>query len=73
MKKQVTEEVEDKHKPTDPSLCTTREIKDQRLATCKQCEHHMNGLNLLDLCTKCGCVLQWKTWLNRAECPVGKW
>jgi hypothetical protein len=70
---EVMEDTVDIHKPKDSNIRTTQEIQKQRLATCKECEHRINGLNLLDLCTKCGCVMQWKTWINGAQCPVGKW
>lgn len=45
-----------------------KSVRDERLNICKSCEHYLGGI-----CTKCKCVMKWKTTLSRAECPISKW
>jgi hypothetical protein len=41
-----------------------------RLDICNSCEHF---ISLTTQCKKCGCIMQAKTRLPNAVCPVGKW
>ncbi len=42
----------------------------ERIETCIACPHStMNN----KLCGKCGCVIEYKTKFEDAECPIGKW
>ena len=45
-----------------------KRLQERREAICKACEFYQHGI-----CTKCGCFLKAKTWLNAEVCPVGKW
>lgn len=45
-----------------------KDIRDERMATCKGCDRFKLGI-----CTECHCVMSWKTTLAHAECPIGKW
>lgn len=45
-------------------------IQKQRLDICMQCEHLIKGIKQ---CKKCGCLMELKTKLPHAECPIGKW
>jgi hypothetical protein len=49
---------------------TSREIRDERLDICNGCERL---IPLTKTCKECGCFMSMKTWLNYAECPIGKW
>lgn len=46
------------------------EIATERLNTCKGCEHYVE---LTHQCTECGCIMNAKTKLPNASCPIGKW
>lgn len=46
------------------------EIKQQRHDICKQCPFYRKKL---DQCKKCGCIMDQKTKLADAFCPVHKW
>jgi tetratricopeptide (TPR) repeat protein len=46
----------------------TASTREQRLQTCRACEHH-TGLR----CRLCGCFTQAKTWLPHERCPLAKW
>lgn len=54
-------------------ILASRELKEERLNICKTCEHYNVAANFAKLCSECGCILQWKTWLKNVECPKGKW
>jgi hypothetical protein len=43
---------------------------DKRMQTCLGCEHL---IKLTHQCKKCGCLMNLKTKLNDATCPIGKW
>lgn len=49
---------------------TSKEIADQRMAICDQCEAKDHKLNV---CTVCGCLLPAKVKLKKASCPMEKW
>lgn len=42
----------------------------ERVIICKSCDHL---LQKLEICKKCGCYMPWKTQLDFAKCPIGKW
>jgi len=46
------------------------DVKQQRHAICKQCPFYRKGI---DQCKKCGCIMDQKTKLADAFCPVHKW
>lgn len=48
-------------------LCSS-DVREARLKTCKQCEYLSNKI-----CTKCGCLMVVKSWINNAKCPEAKW
>ena len=43
---------------------------ESRAIICKSCEHLVQRL---EVCKKCGCYMPWKTQLDWAKCPIGKW
>lgn len=49
---------------------TTREQRDGRLSTCKDCDSLFKPTRT---CRECGCFMALKTWLKDATCPLGKW
>lgn len=46
------------------------EVRENRLSICKQCPEFINATTQ---CKKCGCIMNLKTKLPNAECPIGKW
>lgn len=46
----------------------TQEERNNRIKICNICEY-----NRLKVCTQCGCMIDAKTKLKKAECPIGKW
>lgn len=46
------------------------ELKEERLAICRQCPYFYAKLQK---CRKCGCIMPLKTRLKNASCPVHKW
>lgn len=46
------------------------EIAKKRLDICKACPEL---IELTTQCKKCGCLMNQKTKLPNAECPLGKW
>lgn len=46
------------------------EIADERMAICKECPEY---ISLTHQCKECGCIMNSKTKLPNAECPLGKW
>ena len=44
------------------------EVHHERMRVCKECVHCNKGI-----CSKCGCILNFKTRLKGTECPIGKW
>ena len=46
------------------------EVAAERLAICKECPEL---IQLTTQCKKCGCLMNAKTKLPNAECPLGKW
>jgi hypothetical protein len=45
-------------------------IHDERMAICLQCPEL---IKMTKQCKKCGCLMEAKTKLPNAECPLGKW
>jgi hypothetical protein len=48
----------------------TATTAEERLEICKGCEFFIKTTGQ---CKKCGCLMQAKTKLPNAECPIGKW
>lgn len=48
----------------------TDELSESRYSICKQCPEL---IKLTKQCKKCGCFMEFKTKLNGAVCPIGKW
>jgi hypothetical protein len=45
-------------------------IKEKRMAICKACPEY---IRFTHQCKKCGCLMDAKTKLADATCPLGKW
>jgi len=45
-------------------------VSEERLKVCRTCDQ-FNKEN--SKCAKCGCFMDYKTLLQNAECPIGKW
>ena len=45
-------------------------VYNERMEICKACP---NYISLTHQCTKCGCIMDAKTKLPNAVCPIGKW
>lgn len=45
-------------------------ISEKRLSICKECPKF---ISLTTQCLECGCIMQAKTKLPNAECPLHKW
>jgi hypothetical protein len=46
------------------------DIAEERLNICKACPEYISATHQ---CKKCGCIMNLKTKLPNAECPLGKW
>lgn len=46
----------------------TRELRFERMQECRSCDQFFHGV-----CKTCHCVLRFKTSLQDATCPIGKW
>jgi len=46
------------------------DLHSDRLNICKACPEF---ISLTTQCKKCGCVMNFKTKLEKATCPIGKW
>jgi hypothetical protein len=46
------------------------DLKEKRLSICRECIEYVK---LTTQCKKCGCIMEIKTRLEAAECPIGKW
>jgi hypothetical protein len=45
------------------------ETRQHRMSVCHSCPE----LKLGTICGQCNCVMKFKTWLDPATCPLGKW
>jgi hypothetical protein len=54
--------------PNEPK--SEEEIKEHRLSICRQCPEY---IKLTTQCKKCGCIMEIKTRLENATCPIDKW
>jgi hypothetical protein len=70
----MTEQPQKKARPWDLFNKNIEKVNDSissaRMELCLSCEHLIKGINQ---CKKCGCLMNAKTKLPHAECPVGKW
>ena len=48
----------------------SEEFQKERMDICLGCEHF---IKLTHQCKKCGCLMNLKTKLKDATCPIGKW
>ena len=46
------------------------ELAEKRLDICKSCDKY---ISLTHQCKECGCIMNAKTKLPNASCPLGKW
>lgn len=46
------------------------EVQKKRMSVCKKCPFY---IKVTHQCKKCGCIMNLKTKLSDAYCPVGKW
>ncbi len=53
---------------SDQSPKVDKAIKEERMSICKQCDRYILGI-----CKECGCVMNLKTLLVQAYCPLHKW
>ncbi|NDB61080.1 hypothetical protein EB001_21955 [bacterium] len=49
---------------------TSNEIANQRFQLCLKCPELIPKVNQ---CKQCGCFMRFKTKLEAAKCPLGKW
>jgi hypothetical protein len=49
---------------------TPSSVQQERMSICKSCPFYRKSI---DQCKKCGCIMNQKTKLADASCPVGKW
>jgi hypothetical protein len=49
---------------------TTNEVADARISICNSCPEL---IKITSQCKKCGCFMSFKTQLESAKCPIGKW
>ena len=49
-------------------LIAPEHIKQERLTICSTCEN-----NIMNICSKCGCILKLKTQWASTKCPADKW
>jgi hypothetical protein len=45
-------------------------VAEERLSICKACPEYISATHQ---CKECGCIMNLKTKLPNAECPLGKW
>jgi len=45
-------------------------VAEERLSICKGCEKYIHSTHQ---CKECGCIMNLKTKLPNASCPLGKW
>lgn len=54
----------------NPENHVDHETANKRMDICKACPEL---IQLTSQCKKCGCIMNIKTRLEKAECPLGKW
>lgn len=54
----------------DPSVPrASKELRAERMGICRGCDR----FKMHTFCAECGCTMKFKTWLEPADCPLGKW
>jgi hypothetical protein len=48
----------------------SEEISEERLSICRECPEFIKATSQ---CKECGCIMNLKTKLPNASCPLGKW
>lgn len=66
---ETTKATIEQYKATGAILANDTKVK-ERLSICQQCAFFET---FQKRCTKCGCFMQAKTYLEAATCPIGKW
>lgn len=54
----------------DKANHVSEDISSKRFDICKSCPEF---IDLTNQCKQCGCLMNLKTKLEKAECPLGKW
>ena len=55
----------------NPNVERSSEVEaERRMSICQECP---SLLKLTNQCKECGCVMNLKTKLEKATCPLGKW
>lgn len=52
----------------DADIKAPKEVYENRLETCKQCEMLLTGM-----CRSCGCYVEMRAAIQKRECPRKKW
>lgn len=52
------------------NLFCSKEKAQERINVCLSCSDYIKDA---DKCCKCGCVMQRKTMVEAAKCPINKW
>lgn len=65
--KSMSQEV--KARMSGDGVNVSEEERQRRMSICNDCEFFKNGRR----CTKCGCLMGFKTRLRTGACPIGKW
>lgn len=55
-----------------PTEVNTQNQHDERRSICETCPSKTTFTGV-DLCTSCGCVIYFKTWVKSESCPESKW
>lgn len=48
----------------------SEDLAEQRMEICRNCEHY---IKMTHQCKECGCIMNLKTKLLHADCPLRKW
>lgn len=74
-----TDDIKPEQKPKSPLASLNKIVRDgvfvpdavarSRMAICKKCEF----LTSANFCSKCKCMMNIKTRIAVAKCPIGKW
>lgn len=55
------------------SFSVNKELKQKRMMFCNNCPLKGKYLRTIDKCNDCGCILNFKTRVADATCPIDKW
>ena len=54
-------------------MFVSKEIKKERMDLFLSCDHYGEKFGIKGLCLKCCCIVNLKTKLINAKCPIEKW